>query len=62
MLVNTPNTVSMTARELKVNILGKRKSNKFHIIGFTKDWKHWWNVHSDEEVPDEWMLKLIPGF
>lgn len=43
--------------EHKEAILGKKLAKAFNVIGFTDDWKHWWHVHNDEEVPENWMLK-----
>ena len=49
----------MLAKELREKILWE-KMDDFHVIGFTDDWKNWWHVHDDEEVPDNWMLKPVP--
>ena len=59
----------MKAKELLGNLMEgwerdgvtvNTKEYYFHVIGFTDDWKSWWHVHNDEEVPDNWMLKPVP--
>ena len=50
----------MTAKELKEEIFRtEAEGEMFHIIGFTDDWKSWWHVHDDDEVPENWMLKPV---
>jgi len=50
------------AKEVKETMLREEEVNRFHVIGFTDDGKHWWHIHNDEEVPESWALKPVPVY